>query len=410
MKQVIAFAPAYCELTFLQPFIFTRKVQDFRIGALTIREKWEQLLGISSFDLKDNRLSEFFPSVSLEALGADVVKYIIAANLLPEAELLEKIKKLQPGQSIVSSDNQMLAGCIQQSTDIDSLQPVVKLEPGDFKLLGVVTQINLFNKEAILYDYETILKQNYVAQPVDPSNRLIAPENIFLEEGAVVRHAILNGEDGPIFIAKNAQVMEGSCLRGPIYIGEKAVVKMGAMIYGATTIGPGCVIGGEVKNTVFFANSNKGHDGYIGDSVIGEWCNFGAGTSGSNMKNNIGTVDYQLADALIATGQKKGGVIMGDFSRTAINTSINTGTWVGVSAHLFGTGLTPKIIPNFSWGFESGLGGLPRRYTEGEVPDEKKCVYQLDKALRDADAWMGLKGSELSDTQKNILTELYNKR
>ena len=409
MKPLIAFAPAYCELTFLQPFIFTRKVQDFRVGALTIREKWEQLLEMSSVDLKDDRLSEFFPSVSLEETGKDGVKYIIAANLLPEKELVEKIKMLQPGQSIVSKDNKMLAGCIMQSTDMDSLQPVVSLEPADFKLLGVVTQISLFNKEALWYDYE-ILKQKRVAQPVDPSNRLIAPENIFIEEGAIVRHAILNAEEGPIFIAKNAQVMEGVCLRGPIYIGENAVVKMGAAIYGATTIGPGCVIGGEVKNAVFFANSNKGHDGYIGDSVIGEWCNFGAGTSSSNMKNNIGNVDYQLPDSLIVTGQKKGGVMMGDYSRTAINTSINTGTWVGVSAHVFGTGLTPKIIPNFSWGFESRLSDLSGRNMKDRITDKQECVYKLDKALRDADAWMRLKGAALSDVQKSILTELYNKR
>ncbi|MGN7787374.1 putative sugar nucleotidyl transferase [Niabella sp. 22666] len=409
MKQVIAFAPAHCDLTFLQPFIFTRKVQDFRVGALTIREKWEQLLDASSIDLKDNRLSAFFPSVSLEEAGDDVVKYILPANLLPDKELVRKIKTLLPGQSIVSKDNTVLAGCIMQSADVESLQPIANLEPADFKLLGAVTQINLFNKEALLYDYE-ILKQKCVSQPVDPSNRLIAPENIFIEQGAVVRHAILNAEEGPIFIARNAQVMEGVCLRGPIYIGENAVVKMGAAIYGATAIGPGCVIGGEVKNAVFFANSNKGHDGYIGDSVIGEWCNFGAGTSSSNMKNNIGDVNYQLPGALLVTGQKKGGVIMGDFSRTAINTSINTGTWVGVSAHLFGNGLTPKIIPNFSWGFESGLGDLSRQYTDERISGKQECVYKLDKALTDADAWMRLKGAALSDIQKSILTELYNKR
>jgi UDP-N-acetylglucosamine diphosphorylase/glucosamine-1-phosphate N-acetyltransferase len=255
-----------------------------------------------------------------------------------------------------------------------------------------------------------MLEQKTIAQPIDPSNRLIAAENIFIEEGALVRHAILNAEEGPIFIARNAQVMEGVCLRGPLYIGEKAVVKMGATIYGATTIGPGCVIGGEVKNAVFFANSNKGHDGYIGDSVIGEWCNFGAGTSSSNMKNNIGNVDYQLVDTFLVTGQKKGGVIMGDYSRTAINTSINTGTMIGVSAHVFGTGLTPKIIPNFSWGFEPRSGEFPRRYTNESVPGNSPCLYDLDKALRDADAWKQLKGDALTGIEKNILTELYNKR
>lgn len=404
MKPVIAFAPAYCDLTFLQPFIFTRKVQDFRVGALTIREKWEQLLEMPSVDLKDHRLPDFFTSVGLEETGNEVNRYIIAANLLPNKILVEKIKSLQPGQSVVSQDNKMLAGHISPSMEIEDLQPVARLQPAAFKLLELVTQINLFNREALLYDYE-MLSQKRVAQPIDPSNRLLAAENIFIEAGAVVRHAILNAEEGPVFVAKNAQVMEGVCLRGPIYIGEKAIVKMGATIYGATTIGPGCVIGGEVKNAVFFANSNKGHDGYIGDSVIGEWCNFGAGTSSSNMKNNIGEVNYQLPGTVLLTGQKKGGVIMGDYSRTAINTAINTGTWVGVSAHLFGNGLTPKIIPNFSWGFDSV--DMPPRHTEQNV---EARIYQLEKALRDADAWMQLKGAALSDEQKNILTELYNKR
>src|SRR5690606_14521855 len=203
---------------------------------------------------------------------------------------------------------------------MERLQQTIILDTGGYQLLERITQINLLNKVAFLYDFE-ILKQKTTAQPISASNGVTAPENIFIEEGAVVRHALLNAEDGPVFIAKNALVMEGACLRGPVYIGEGAVVKMGAAIYGATTIGPGCVIGGEVKNAVFFANSNKGHDGYIGDSVIGEWCNFGAGTSCSNMKNNIGDVDYQLPDACLVTGQKKGGVMMGDYSRTAINTA-----------------------------------------------------------------------------------------
>lgn len=405
MKQVIAFAPAYCELTFLQPFIFTRRVQDFRIGALTIREKWERLLEMPSADLPDSRLSGFFPAVNLEDIGDEVVKYVIAANLLPGKELLEKVKLLQPGQAIVSTDKKMLVGCITKSADIKSLQPIADLNAEDFKLVEVITHINQLNKEALLYDFE-ILSHKSLSQSIDPSNRLIAPEHIFIEEGALVRHTILNAEEGPIFIAKNAQVMEGVCLRGPVYIGEKAVIKMGATIYGATTIGPGCVIGGEIKNAVFFANSNKGHDGYIGDSVVGEWCNFGAGTSCSNMKNNIGKVDYTWDANCLVTGQKKGGVMMGDYSRTAINTSINTGTWVGVSAHIFGSGLTPKIIPNFSWGFNAERTSV----SQEEMEDVSFVPYQLDKALRDAHAWKQLKGAQLSDIEKNILTELYNKR
>ena len=389
-KKVIVFAPPKGDIKLLGPFALTRRVQDFRVGALTIREKWEQLLALPSLDLEDDRYSKYFPTTTLAAIGDDVTKYIIPANLLPSKELIDKVKSLQPGETIATPNNPNFISCC--TVLAGSLNSVANVESHQYKLLENCVQINQFNKEALLYDIELLIKERTTAL-VDVSNGIIAPENIFIEDSAVVRHAILNAEEGPVFIGKNAVVMEGSCLRGPVYIGDGAVVKMGATIYGATTIGPGCVVGGEIKNSVFFANSNKGHDGYIGDSVIGEWCNFGAGTSCSNMKNNIGEVDYYFNDTRFVTGLKKGGVIMGDYSRTAINTSINTGTVVGVSAHVFGSGLTPKIIPNFSWGF-------------GADADK----YDLEKALRDANSWKQLKSQQLTESEKNILTEIYNNR
>lgn len=392
MKQIL-FTQSSCNYDYLYPFSLTRRVQDMRVGALTLREKWETLLNIPSYDLADDHfLSEILPVISLKKMDSNTVKYLIPVNLLPNKELVSKIKKMKPGQVITGANNNVLVTCINGNNfKQTSLKEYARVQ--DYTFIQFSWQIVHANKQALLYDFE-ILKKEKKSCSIDKSNRYINSKNIFIEKGANVRHSIINAEDGPVFIAKNALVMEGSCLRGPLYIGEGAVVKMGATIYGATTIGPGCTVGGEIKNSILFANSNKAHDGYLGDSVIGEWCNMGAGTSCSNMKNNIGEISYSFGDTHVASGQKKAGVMMGDYSRTAINTSINTGTVVGVSAHVFGTGLTPKIIGNFSWGF-------------GEDVNKDLKKYDLEKALRDANAWKHLKGGQLSDIEKNILTTIY---
>ena len=209
-----------------------------------------------------------------------------------------------------------------------------------------------------------------------------------IEKGAEVKHCYLNASDGPIYIGKDAVVMDGSMLYGPVAICEKAVVKMGSKIYGATTIGPDCIVGGEIKNSVFFGNSNKAHDGYIGDSVIGEWCNMGAGTSNSNIKNNASSIMLWTPNGPVNVGLKCG-VLMGDYSRTAINTSINTGTVIGVCCNVFGNGLTPKYIPSFSWGSD----GIER--------------YQYEKALEDIQNWKQLKQQSLSENEMIILKHIF---
>ncbi|MBK6938190.1 MAG: hypothetical protein IPH18_15955 [Chitinophagaceae bacterium] len=216
------------------------------------------------------------------------------------------------------------------------------------------------------------------------------PEQVFAEKGASVEHCIINASTGPVYIGKDAVVMEGSIIRGPVAIGHNACVKMGTKIYGATTIGPHCVAGGEIKNSVLFGYSNKAHDGYLGDSVIGEWCNLGAGTTNSNLKNNASDVRIWTPKGQMDAGQKCG-VLMGDYSRTAVNTSINTGTVIGVSSNVFGTGLTPKYIPNFSWGSE----GLIR--------------YDFEKALLDIEDWMQLKNATMTDEQRVILKYVFEK-
>jgi len=214
-------------------------------------------------------------------------------------------------------------------------------------------------------------------------------ENIFIEKGSKIEHCYLNSEEGPIYLAKNVKVMEGSMLRGPLAICEGTVVKMGSKIYGATTIGPNCVVGGEIKNSVFFGNSNKAHDGYLGDSVIGEWCNMGAGTSNSNLKNNASPIVIWTPGGPKKVGLKCG-VMMGDYSRTAINTSINTGTVIGVCSNIYGSGLTPKFIPSFSWGSD----GIER--------------YKLEKAYTDIQAWKSFKQQILTESEKNILKHIFD--
>jgi len=234
-----------------------------------------------------------------------------------------------------------------------------------------------------------LITKSRKSQKISATNKLIKANHIFIEKGAEVEHCYLNASDGPIYIGKTAVVMEGSMLRGPVAICDGAVVKMGSRIYGATTIGPACNVGGEIKNSVFFANSNKAHDGYIGDSVIGEWCNMGAGTSNSNIKNNASGVMLWTPNGAMNVGLKCG-VMMGDYSRTAINTSINTGTVIGVCCNVIGNGLTPKYIPSFSWSSD----GVER--------------YDFEKALSDIENWKQLKKQSLSTNEKTILKYLFD--
>ena len=306
------------------PFSQTRLPEDIRIGILTIREKWEMIQASKGGDL---------------------------ANLINPLQL--------PGI----------------------------IDPSATKLLANCTDIIKWNDWSIRQDY-ALITNGRTSAAISATNKIMNSINIFIEEGAVVEHCFLNATEGPIYIAKNATVMEGSMLRGPLAIGENAVVKMGAKIYGASTIGPFCTAGGEIKNAVMMSHSNKAHDGYLGDSVLGSWCNLGAGTSNSNIKNTAGVVRIKLKSVEIIAGNKFG-LLMGDYSRAAINTSFNTGTVVGVCCNVFTNGLTPKYIPDFSWG------------CNGEK-------YLLEKAFLDIDNWKRLKGRSISDEEKQILTDICN--
>lgn len=244
-----------------------------------------------------------------------------------------------------------------------------------------------YNDWALRNDFAWVTK-NRISQKISATNQVIVPGNIFIEEGAIVECSIINASTGPVYIGKNATIMEGCIIRGPFALCEGATLKMGARVYGATTIGPYCSAGGEIKNSVLFGYSNKAHDGYLGDSVIGEWCNLGAGTTNSNVKNTAGEVKMwsNAAKDFIGVGVKAG-LIMGDYSRAAINTAFNTGTVVGVCCNIFSEGFPPKLVSDFTWGNEK---------------------YQFEKAIQDIDNWKKLKGQSITEEEKNILQQLYN--
>jgi UDP-N-acetylglucosamine diphosphorylase/glucosamine-1-phosphate N-acetyltransferase len=390
MKKIV-FTQEFCQPDNMFPFSLTRKVQDIRIGILTIRQKWELLLDMPSYDKGEEDYKDSSATLNInEAIGKDII-YLVHGNLLPTPKLLQQVKKLKPGEILTQPGRESIVYCISKNEIIDQHKINVKKsidydhELKEFMYPWDMVKLNAW---AIEQDFE-FLRKFVKGQRIPSSNKTINAPGIFIEKGASVEHCYLNASEGPIYIAKGALIMEGTSIRGPVSIGSGATVKMGARIYGATTIGPGCIVGGEIKNSIFFANSNKAHDGYLGDSVVGEWCNFGAGTSCSNIKNTASPVMVWTQNGPIDAGLKCG-VMIGDYSRTAINTSINTGSVIGVCAHVFGTGLTPKYIPSFSWGSD----GIER--------------YVFDKALQDIAAWKSLKKENTTDREKFILKHIFD--
>lgn len=385
----IVFTEEFCQPENLFPFTLTRQIQDIRVGILTIREKWERLMGLESFDKFEEDYKDLDRSIVLNADIGDDTIYLIHGNLLPTEKLVSKVKKLRPGECLTVPGRESCIYCVSKNEVLDSNK--IKINKavaykGEIKELRYPWEIFSFNGEAIREDFAWVTAGKK-SKKISGSNTVIG-DALFVAEGVSMEACVLNTTDGPIYIGKGATVMEGTLLRGPIAIGEGAVVKMGTKIYGATTIGPGCTVGGEIKNSVLFAHSNKAHDGYLGDSVIGEWCNMGAGTSNSNLKNNVSSVVVWTPHGPQNAGLKCG-VLMGDYSRTAINTAINTGTVIGVCCNVMSNGLTPKHIPSFSWGSD----GVER--------------YRLQKAFQDIVNWKRLKGQELTENEQIILTHVF---
>jgi UDP-N-acetylglucosamine diphosphorylase/glucosamine-1-phosphate N-acetyltransferase len=390
MPVKIIFTEEFCQPENLYPFTLTRQIQDIRVGILTIREKWERILGVTSYDRLEDDYKDLDRSIRLEKINEDDTCFMIHGNILPTPKLIKALKKLKNGEFISANGN---TGIIFRFSKKEIEEPnKIKVSKSitirdKIKSIQFPWDIFQLNDHAIRDDFN-LLTEKRKSQKISKTNKIIKGGNIFIEKGAEVEHCILNASQGPIYIGKNSLVMEGSVIRGPFACGESAIIKMSSRIYGATSIGSHCIVGGEIKNSVFFAYSNKAHDGYIGDSVIGEWCNLGAGTSNSNIKNNASIVKVWTPKGEMDAGQKCG-VFMGDYSKTSINTSINTGTVMGVCSNVFETGLTPKYIPNFSWGSD----GLRR--------------YELQKALADIDSWKKLKGESITENEKTILTYIF---
>ncbi len=373
----------------LLPLTYMRPVADIRIGILTIREKWEKHLNVKTSSLTESYLSEKFPTVRSEN------NTLLNGSVCPNAGLIEEIKKLKPNQALVN-DDVIIALCMKDEgledvndmeiEDIDDVMTNV-----DFLKINHPWDIFIHNGKAIESDFE-LLTKGRKSQKLSDTNRVLGAENIFIEEGATVEMATLNANRGSIYIGKNAEIMEGSNIRGPFAICEGATVKMGAKIYGPTTLGPYSKLGGEVNNSVIFGYSNKGHDGFLGNSVIAEWCNIGADTNNSNLKNSYDNVKLWSypQETFIDTGLQFCGLIMGDHSKTAINTMFNTGTVVGVNVNIFGPGFQRNFIPSFFWGG-----------TKGFKP------YNINKAVEVAKAVFARRDKEFNDVEKDILTHVF---
>lgn len=368
----------------LYPLTLTRSVADMRLGIFTIRERWRHLTNQQIFIYTTPVLQGLYEDVPVDDC------LFIDAAIMPTHQLVTELLRLRKDECLID-DKGFIAGRtankFSSASDVKKNSFQTAINTSLQKRLEYPHQILQFNDEYIRFDYSLITNNRVSAKP-HSSVHLMSDENIFIEEGAHISHSILNASAGPIYIGKDAVVMEGCMLRGPLAICEGATVKMGAKIYGATSIGSNNVVGGEVKNTVMFANSNKAHDGYLGDSVIGEWCNLGAGTSNSNVKNTAAEIKQWNYDEAFVLAGNKCGVIMGDYSRTAINTSINTGSVIGVSCNVFGAGLTPKFIPDFSWGMDG-------------------TTYNFDKAINDITNWKRLKNKTITVEEEKVLKHIF---
>jgi UDP-N-acetylglucosamine diphosphorylase/glucosamine-1-phosphate N-acetyltransferase len=370
----------------LLPLTFTRPVAEMRVGILTITEKWERHLNTKASFLTQSYLSEKY--------RADISDDNLFVNgaLCPDKNLADAIKDLKPGEAIYKN-NTVLAVRTREDELPEVIPGPVKNWDADVTLIDHLWKIFQSNGQQIRSDFN-LITAGRKSQPItDKYTQVYHEENIFLEEGAWTKAAILNAENGPIYIGKNAHVQEGAILRGPFSLGEESIVNMGGKMRADTTIGPFCKIGGEVSNSILFGYSNKGHEGFLGNSVLGEWCNLGADTNTSNLKNNYDVVKLwnYAKNTFESTGLPFCGLIMGDHSKAGINTMFNTGTVVGVSTNVFGDGYPRNFIPSFSWGGAAGL-----------------VTYQFEKAMETAERVMSRRNIQLTEMERNILKEVFH--
>lgn len=369
----------------LKPLTYIRPVCDIRIGILTIREKWEKYLGEKTSTMTEDYLTVKYPAELSDA------SLLINGSVCPTPALVERIKTLKTGQTLVCGENVVaMFKTKEEFLSEEDNSEEIKIEEDFIKIVNP-WDIFVYNDRAIREDFELITKGRKSAE-LSSTNRVICAENIFVEEGAVVEYATLNAKEGPIYIGKDAEIMENSVVRGPFAMCEHSVLKLGAKIYGATTLGPYVKVGGELANVVIFGYSNKAHDGFIGNSVIGEWCNIGADTNASNLKNTYEEVRLWSIEknTFVPTGQTFCGTIMGDHSKCGINTMFNTGTVIGVSSNIFGHGYQRNYIPSFAWGGTTGLRS-----------------YDPEKAIEVAEKMAERRGVQMTDVDKRILLHVY---
>ncbi|WP_144283702.1 GlmU family protein [Chryseobacterium echinoideorum] len=368
------------------PLTFTRPVAEMRCGILTFSERWQKIL--SSDEIS------WFTEWYLQQKFREPAKkesLFLVPNFLPTETVIQQIKNLKQGEALVYEDELVAAKINMEGFSLNKIEKMTDIKD---KLIFFKKPTDLFtyNKEAINFDFE-LLTKGKTSQELSSTNGFLGKkEDLFIEEGAEVEFSTINTKTGKIYIGKNAEVMEGCNLRGPIALCESSKFNLGAKIYGATTVGPHSKVGGEVSNIIIFGYSNKGHDGFVGNSVIGEWCNLGADTNSSNLKNNYGNVklwNYRTKD-FQDTGLQFAGLIMGDHSKTAINTQLNTGTVIGVASNIFREGFPPNLIENFSWG--------------GFKDDER---FKLDKAYEVAEKVMTRRKIPLTDEDKGILKYIF---
>lgn len=380
----------------LLPLTFTRPVAELRCGILTIAEKWKKQINSEISYLTVEYLQKKFKA----NIQSDNVA--VNGNLIPDSSLIEAISNLEIGEALCSGEEILaFAADLSFFEKISSFKEYLQLDKADFickeytkEAQKITRPWDIFsqNGKNIEIDFK-LITQGRKSQAISDSNRVISPQNVFIEEGAIVEFSIINAERGSIYIGKDAEIMENSVIRGPFAMLEHSVVKMAAKIYGPTTIGPQSKVGGELNNVVFQGYSNKAHDGFLGNAVIGEWCNLGADTNNSNLKNTYEEVKLwsHFYKKFEPTGLQFCGLIMGDHSKCGINTMFNTGTIVGVSANIFGSGFQRNLIPSFSW------GGIL-----------KMTTYKLDKAIKVAENVYKRRNLVLDETEKEILSCIFD--
>ncbi|MGY8933980.1 MAG: GlmU family protein [Flavobacteriales bacterium] len=369
----------------LLPFTYTRPVADIRVGILTIREKWEKMLGYTTSTVTEDYLIDKFPMIEMEQ------NIFINASILPTENLVNRIQNLSENKALFIND-EPLAFFAKEDEEVDfKTFDVLEYTCDDILRIENTWDIFKLNGEAIKRDFK-LLTTDRESQPIPEMTAAFNKDQIFIEEGAILPLCSLNANDGPIYIGKDSEIMEGSMIRGPFALCENATIKMSAKIYGATTIGPHSKVGGEVNNCVIFGYSNKGHEGFLGNSVVGEWCNLGADTNNSNLKNNYAEVrlwDYET-EGFAKTGLQFCGLMMGDHSKCGINTMFNTGTVIGVSANIFGSGFPRNFIPSFSWGGSAGM-----------------ITYKTNKAFEVAEVVMSRRDIAFTEVDVQILEHVF---